>query len=161
MAPIPPMWIWLNDAHETEFEQEFAPTLQQLIELIRSDKPLLPEGRKWLADLLDPEATNTPMRLKIEGRKRGPKPNINRARDRWIYERVNELVSGQTHPVRIAPMKLEAAVAQVAEEMSWIDAKDPAKIRKPSRASLMKIWSEMRADQEAVDQASWESMHDE
>lgn len=150
------MWLWLNDAHETEFGQEHAPTLQQLIELLRSDKPLLPEGRKWLADLLDPEATNTPKRLAIVARKRGPNPQEKRARNRRIYERLDELVRGPGYPANIGPTKLEAAIAQVAEEWSWIDANDPTKIRKPSRASLMKIWTEMRAEQEAMDQARYD-----
>lgn len=64
--------FWANLADQTEFREVGKPTLQQLIDLLRSDEPFPIETRRWLADMLDPQC-DTYASLQIVY-KRGPVP---------------------------------------------------------------------------------------
>jgi len=105
------------------------PSLRQLVERLRSDKPLLPRERQWLADLLDPDGT-TEMCLVIGQRKPGPNQSDSFERDADVYEKMRGLVEDRK-------MKAEAAVHLIIEDYKRIG-------KKIGRSTIWKIWSNYR-----------------
>ena len=131
MADLSDVLWWGNFPDETEFAQQGAPTVAELLKLLRSEEELSRQDRNFLADLFDDNA-DTICKVKIQSRKKG--------RRKYTTKNIPQDAGHCIEELLVLEGKVELAVKAAAKKF------------KVSKSTMYKFWNEWNAAREVQEE---------